>query len=73
MPNQSLAIDSFNVLQRTPGLRVCVCLHVCLCARDKEDLEAALLSVSYYTERSHQTAARAEIWRRCLSVGPDRY
>lgn len=41
MPNQSPAIDSFNVLHRTPLLCVCVCM-------EKENLEGAQFSVLYY-------------------------
>lgn len=46
MPNQFPAIDSFNVLHHTAGLSV----YVCLCVREKENLEGAPFSVLNYTE-----------------------
>lgn len=35
MPNQSPAIDSFNVLHHTAVLCVFVCTYICVCMKDK--------------------------------------
>ncbi len=66
MPNQSAAIDGFNVLQRTPRLCACVCLW-------KENLEKALFSVCIIPSAGITHHRWQEIWRWRSFVRPDRY